>query len=230
MRAVRARAAEERAEAGITLVELIVASFITLMMLTIIGTMFIQIAKLGANAQSTKNATGVAWTVMNELAAVVRQGTQVDTSSTVTEGAVVAGSSPTSLVIDTYADAAVVGAQPTIAPTQVTFSVNGAGYLTEKRVGGVLRSGYYDFTATTTATSRVVNGPILTTGTDSDALFVYYAGTARLAPGSTGLTAAQASQVTAVGLNVTVANTSSDPVRLVNTITMPNIAIVNGGS
>jgi Tfp pilus assembly protein PilW len=218
-------------EAGITLVELIVAGFISAVVLTIAAGMFVQITKLTANAQSTKDATGVAWTVMNELAGVVRQGTQVTTSSTVTEGAVIAGSTPNSLTIDANSNATVVSGQASIAPTRVTFAVNSAGYLTEQRIDGVLSSGYYGFTGS--GTTRSVNGPILTTGTGTAALFVYYAGSTQVVPASGGLTADQASTVTAVALTVTVANTvssGSDPVQLINTITMPNIAIVNGGS
>lgn len=230
IRALRSRAAQSAPDAGITLIELIVASVVSLLMLTIVSATFIQIAKLTASAQSTRVATGVAWTVMDELSGVVRQGTQVDTSSTATEGAVLAGSTPNALVIDAYVNAAVAGGQPTIAPTRVTFGVNASGYLTEQRVLGVAAGGYYAFTGT--PTSRTVNGPLVTTGA-GNALFTYYAGGTVLVPGSTGLTADQAGQVTAVGITVTVASAGTagpDPVRLVNTITMPNLAILNGGS
>lgn len=230
IRALRRRASDERSDAGLSLVELLVASFISMLMLALISTMFIQITRLTGSAQSTKDATGVAWTVTNEISAVVRQGTQVDTSATVTEGAVVAGSTSSSLVIDAFVDAAVAGGQPTIAPTQVTFRVSG-GYLTEQRVVGVLTNGYYTFTGA--GTTRTVAGPNLTTGTAAYPLFVYKAGTTPIVPGATGLSASDAAQVTAVGINVIVTKSvagGSDTVRLVNLITMPNLAIVNGGS
>lgn len=231
IRAIRARAVREGSDAGLSLIELLAASFISLLMLTLVGGMFVQITRLTANGQSTKNATGIAWTVTNELSNVIRQGTQVATSGTATEGAVIAGSTSTSLILDAYADSTVTAGQATIAPTRVTFTVNASGYLVEQRVVGTLSGGYYGFTGT--GVTRTVNGPILTTGTGANALFVYSAGSTTITPGGTGLTAAQASSITAVTINVSVANTiatGSDVVQLTNTITMPNVAIVNGGS
>jgi hypothetical protein len=225
--AVRARLHGEDAQAGFSLPELIAASFVSLLMLTLVGAMFTQITRLSANAQSTKTATGIASTVMNEVAGVVRQATQVTTAAGTTQGGVVAGSTASTLVVDTYGGATVTPGQSAIAPTQVTFSVNGAGYLVEQRAVGVLTGGYYGF-ATGAPTSRAVNGATgLTVG------YGYLAGTATVTPATTGLTAAQAATITAVTVTVTAPNTvstGSDPIQLVNRVTMPNIAIVNGGS
>lgn len=222
----------DTSDAGVSLVELLVASTISVLLLTLIGAMFIQITKATSDGRTTRSSTGVAWTVLDEISRVVRQGTQVMTSATATEGAVLAGSTPTSLTIDTNSNATVTAGQAAIAPTRVTFSVNASGYLVEQRTAAVLTSGYFAFTAT--PTTRIVNGPILTTGTGTDALFVYSdADGDPIVPATTGLTAAQAAQVTSVTVNVAVANTlstGSAPVRLTNQITMPNIAIVNGGS
>lgn len=233
--AIHARVVREDSDGGMSLIELLVASFISLLMLGLVGTMFVEITKLTANGQSTKNATGVAWTVLNELSSVIRQGTQVPTSATVTEGAVIAGSTPTTLILDANANAAVAPGQAAIAPIRVTFTVDASGNLVEQRLVGTMTGGYYAFTGATT--SRTVNGPILTTGTGTNALFVYYTGSSSaLTPvtlGSGGLTSAQAAQVISVGLNVTVANTistGSDPVVLTDQVMFPNVAIVNGGN
>ena len=230
----RARRPNEDPEAGLTLVELIVASTIGLLLLSLMATMFLQISRTVADAQRTKAATGVAWNVSDETTRVIRQGVRVTTSSSTTEGAVVAGSSPTSLLIDSNVDATVVPAQGSIAPTRVSFSVNAAGHLVEGRRPSTLTSGYFAFG---TETTRVVNGPISTAGTGTDALFVYWTGPndapVQVVPSSGGLTAGQAIQVNAVTVNVTVDNvlsTGSDPVRLTNKVTMPNIAIVTGGN
>ena len=91
-------------------------------------------------------------------------------------------------------------------------------------------NGYVSFA--TTATTRTVNGPLLTTATTTP-LFTYTDGDGdAVVPGGSGLTQAQALTVAAVTVTVTVANSEStgpDPVQLVNQVTMPNIAIVNGG-
>jgi hypothetical protein len=226
IRTVRARLHGDDHDAGFSLVELIAASFISLLMLTLVGTMFVQITRLSANAQSTKTATGVASTVMNEVAGVVRQGTQVATAAGATEGGVILGSTSSTLIVDSYAGAFVTPGQATVAPTRVTFSVNGSGYLVEQRVAGALAGGYYGFAGT--ATSRTVNG-----ATGLTLQYTYLAGATTVTPAGTGLTAAQAATVTAVTVTVTAPNTvstGSDPVQLINQVTMPNIAIVNGGS
>jgi hypothetical protein len=226
---------DEGPDAGITIVELMVTAVIGLLLASLMAAMFLQITRSTTNANLTKDATAIAWTVSDELTRVIRQGTQVATSSSVTQGAVVAGSTPTSLVIDSYVDSVVTAGQARIAPTQVTFTVDPAsGNLLEKRQAAVLDSGYFRFTGA--VTNRLVNGPILTTGTGEDALFVYWKGTdaapVQIVPTTGGLTNDQAAQVTAITVNVTVRNeltTGADPVRLTNKVTMPNVAILNGG-
>ncbi|WP_375390172.1 type II secretion system protein J [uncultured Amnibacterium sp.] len=222
------------ADAGLTMVELIVASTVGLLLLSLMGTMFVQITRTVSDAQLTKAATAIAWNVADEITRVVRQGVRVTTSSSTTEGAVVAGSSPTSLIIDSNVDAAVTPGLTSIAPTRVTFTVNAAGNLIESRQASTLTSGYFAFGASTT---RAVNGPISTAGTGTDALFVYWTGPndapVQVVPSSGGLTAAQAIQVNAVTVNVSVdvaRSTGADPVKLTNKVTMPNIAIVTGGN
>ena len=235
IRAIRSRVLSEGVDTGITLIELLVASVISVIMLGLVGSMFIEITRLTANSQSTKNATAVAWTVLNEISDVSRQGTPVATSASVTEGAVIAGSTSTSLMLDSNVNATVAPGQATIAPTRVTFTVDGSGNLVEQRLVGTMTGGYYAFTGT--PTSRTVNGPIQTTGTGTNALFVYYTGTAAslvpITPAAAGLTSAQAAQVISVGINISVANSISsgpDPVVLTDQVMFPNVAIVNGGN
>lgn len=229
---------------GISIIELLVATVVTTMLLSLVAAMFIQITKVTGDGQSTQKSTGTAATVMTEVAGVVRQATPVSTSSSTTEGAVVggvnsvcagaSGSTPTCLIVDTYSNVTVAPGQADVAPVRVVFSVNGAGNLLEQRYPAALASGYYGFTAASVPTSRTVGGPVDTTGTGTNALFVYWdAAGDQVVPGSTGLTAAQATTVTDVTVNVTVANPLSrgaDPVLLSNRIVMPNVAIVNGGS
>ena len=221
-------------EAGLSMVELIVASAVGMLLLSLMASMFVQISRTVADAELTKTATGVAWNVADEITRVVRQGTRVATSSSTVEGAVVAGSTATSLLIDSNVDATVVPGQAVIAPTRVAFSVNAAGYLVEKRRPSVLTAGYFAFGAEST---RTINGPVSVAETGTDALFVYWTGSndapVQVVPSSGGLTAAQAIQVNAVTVNVTVDNelsTGSDPVRLTNKVTMPNVAILTGGN
>ncbi|MBW4042756.1 MAG: hypothetical protein HIU86_11655 [Acidobacteria bacterium] len=229
---LRSRLTRGRGDDGIALIELIVSMVITLIMLTLIGRMFAQVTHAAGDNQSTRAATGVAATVADEITRVVRQGVLVTTSSTTKEGAVIAGSTATSLNIDSAVDATVTPGQAAIAPTRVVFSVDGSGSLVEQRFAGTVTSGSVTFASSPTS-SRTVNGPILTTGASVPALFAYTDGSGNaVLPSSGGLTAAQASSVAAVTVTVTVANslsTGSDPVQITNEVTMPNIAIANGG-
>lgn len=236
IRRIRSRALREDRQAGLSLPELLAASFISLLMLTIVGGLFLQVTRLTASGQATKSATAVAWTALNEMSDVVRQAAQVPISATgTTEGGAIAGSTPTSLIVDSYQRTAVVPSQVALLPDRVAFSVDPSGNVVERRTPSTFANGFYTFTGT--SASRTVNGPVLTTGTGIDALFVYYSSTnsvlTQIVPGAGGLTADQASQVTTIGINVVVPNTVSggaDPVRLTNMITMPNVAIVNGGN
>lgn len=233
LRSLRSRLSAEDGDSGIALIELVVAMSITLLMLTLIARMFAQVTHVTGDGQSTRAATGIAATAVDEVTRVVRQGGRVATSATSVEGAVLAGSTSTSLSIDSFVDATVGPSQPAIAPTRVIFSVDGANSLTEQRFAGTVANGYTSFS--TSATSRTVNGPIVTTGAATPPLFAYSDKTgAPVVPSGTGLTSAQALSVTAVTVTVTVPNAvsygnGSDPVQITNEVTMPNIAIVNGG-
>ena len=231
VRALRSRlhGHPEDREAGVALVELIVAMFVTLIMLTLIARLFAQVMNASTDNQSTREGIGVAGTVMDEMTRVIRQGARVSTSQTTSEGAVLAGSTATSLTIDSFVDAAVAPSQAAISPTRVVFSVDSRGNLLEQRYAGTVAGGYVSFSST--ATTRTVNGPLTTD--PSNPMFAYADGTGTaVLPGAGGLTAMQANSVASVTVTVTVANTLStgdDPVQLTNEVTMPNIAILNGG-
>ena len=227
---IRRRFRHRSDDDGIALIELIVSMVVTLIMLTLIARMFAQVTNAAGDNQHTRAGIGVAGTAMDEITRVIRQGARVSTSSTTTEGAVLAGSTGTALSIDSYVDATIVGGQSAVAPTRVAFSVDGSGNLNETRYAGSVSNGYVSFSST--AVNRIVNGPVLTSS-GSTTLFAYTDGDgAAVVPGSSGLTQAQALSVAAVTVTVTVTNvlsSGSDPVQIVNQVTMPNIAIVNGG-
>jgi type II secretory pathway pseudopilin PulG len=227
---LRARLAREEGESGVALVELMVSMVVMLIMLTLIARMFTQVMFAADDNVTTRSGVGVASTVIDEVTRVVRQGARVSTSQTTSEGAVLAGSTATSLSVDSFVDAIVAPGQAAISPTRVVFSVDGSGNLVEQRYAGTVSGGYTTFSST--ATSRTVNGPI-TTAAPAAPLFAYRDGSgAAVVPGSSGLTSAQAIAVASVVVTVTVKNALSrgdDPVVITNEVTMPNIAILNGG-
>lgn len=168
------------ADEGISVVELLVASVVSIMLLSLIAAMFMQITRVTGDGQSTQKASGTASTVMTEVAGVVRQATQVATSSTTTEGAVVggvsnvcagaSGSTSTCLIVDTYSNVTVAPSQQSVAPVRVVFSVNGSGNLLETRYNAVSAGGYYGFATAQILSTRTVGGPVDTTGTTTTAI------------------------------------------------------------
>jgi type II secretory pathway pseudopilin PulG len=219
-----------RDDEGIALIELIVSMVVMLIMLTLIARMFAQVTNAADDNQHTRSGIGIAGTAMDEITRVIRQGARVNTSVTATEGAVLAGSTSTSLSIDSYVDSTIVAGQAAVAPTRVVLSVDASGNLNEARYAGTVTNGYVSFSST--SVDHIGNGPILT-ASGTTPLFAYTDGDgAAIVPGSSGLSQAQALRVAAVTVSVTVTNALSsgdDPVQLVNQVTMPNIAIVNGG-
>lgn len=226
---LRARLRPERGDSGIALIELVVSMAISLLMLTLIARMFAQVTHVASDGMSTRSATGTAATVLDEVTRVVRQGTRVSTSVSTVEGGVVAGSTSTSLSVDSLVDATVTPGQATIVPTRVVFSVDASGAMIEQRFAGTVANGYTTFA--TTGTSRPVGGTILTSGATAP-LFVYQDASGAVVPSDTPLTTAQALSVASVTVTITAPNPvsyGSDPVQVTNEVTMPNIAIVNGG-
>lgn len=228
---IRARLRAESRDGGIALVELIVSMVVMLIVLGLIARMFAQVTHAAGDNQQTRAGIGIAGTVIDEVTRVVRQGTRVSTSQSASEGAVIAGSTASSLTIDSSVDAVIAPGQAAVAATRVVFSVDASGALVEQRYAGTVANGYTSFSSTPT-TTRTINGPIMTAAGTAP-LFAYAdkTGTA-VVPAAGGLTASQAINVATVTVTVTVANqlsTGNDPVQLTNRVTMPNIAILNGG-
>lgn len=219
IRALHRRLRGDRA-AGISMVELLVTILITGIVMSIVAAMFINVAKVAADANGTNTRTSVAGNVMNEMSEVIRTAANnAIASSDDPDPALVSGTTST-VTLYSYVDTS-----PTApAPTKVTFRIDASGFVWEDRVAATASGSYWVFTGATT--SRNLGGPVSTSG------FLTYLDqdNAEVIPGTGGLSLTQRNSISSIKVTVTIANNptlGSDPVVLVNTIGMPNLLLTS---
>lgn len=220
-----------KAEAGVSLVELIVVMFITSIVLAIVGSMFINVANVTSNANGTNTRNAVAANVMNAMTKVISTASNNAVSGQDDPDPAIVSGTASSLTIITYVDTSPTN--PT--PTRVTYRVDSAGQVFEDRVAGVASGSFYVFTGATT--TRQLGGPVTSAG-----LFTYLnkAGTV-VTPSSNGsLSPSQRTQIASIRITVVIANTTTtgtatgtngnDPVQIINTVGMPNLILTGTDS
>lgn len=209
-------------DAGLSMVELIVSMMVTAVVMTIVGTMFVNVARITTNSNASTSRSGIASNIVNELAKVIRPATNNSvTGNTAADPAVVSG---TASALTLYA---LVDSSPTaLTPYKVGFRIDSQGNVVEDRWTASLSQGFWVFTGT--VASRIIGGPLQTTAGTAP-LFVYLDETnAVITPGADGLTLAQRGLVASIQITVTVTNqpsTGSDPIVIVNTVGMPNLQL-----
>jgi type II secretory pathway component PulJ len=204
-------------EAGLSLVELLVAMMLTSIVLALVGSMFVNVALATSASNATTQRSSAAANTMNELVKVVRQGANNAVSGQTVDPAVVSATS-TALTIYSFVDTS-----PTApAPTKVAFRMDGTN-LVEDRWTATKSSGYWVFTGS--PATRVIGNAVVTTG--ADPLFAYLGADGKPigSPAIAALTLDQRKLVTSVQIAVTIANQSragSSPI-IKNTVGMPNL-------
>jgi len=219
-----------KAEAGVSLVELIVVMFITSIVLAIVGSMFINVANVTSNANGTNTRNAVAANVMNAMTKVISTASNNAVSGQDDPDPAIVSGTASALTIISYVDTSPTNPMP----TRVTYRVDSAGQVFEDRVAGVVSGSFFVFTGATT--SRPLGGPIVSSG-----LFTYLNKVGDVVtPGATGLSYAQRNTVASIRLNVVIANTTTtgtatgtngnDPVQITNTVGMPNLILTGTDS
>jgi len=203
---------------GLSLVELLVAMLLTGIVLSLVGSLFVNVALVTSASNASTTKSSAAANALNEMVEVVRAAANNAVSTTVTDPAVVSATS-TALTIYSFADTS-----PTApAPIKVAFRMDGTN-LVEDRYSGSNSTGYWVFSGT--PTTRVIGNAVVTNG--ADPLFAYLAadGSVVGAPAVTALTLDQRKTITSVRITVTIANqsrTGDSPIIIVNTVGMPNL-------
>lgn len=215
------------ADRGVTLVELMVAAFLSTLILVAISTMFIVVARQTVTSQGIRLSTADASNIVNVISTTIRASiNNAVQGSDTPDPAVVSGTSST-LVVISYTDAG-----PSFqTPLQIRYQIVG-GRMTEDRWKPSIVQGYAVFPALTTTPyqSRTLGNVVVNTALEP--LFRYYnsAGT-ELIPGATGLSLAQRQATVSVKFDVKVlAANSQQVVEVQNNVGMPNMALTQNGS
>lgn len=169
-------------DSGLSLAELLVSALLSLLILAMIGTFFIQTAKLTANSTQTTNSSNDAANIANEITSVVRVATTIPKSGQPAPDAAIVTGKKDSLVIYSLSntDAA------TLAPVKVTFEIadpkgDGSRTLKETRCIASLSAGFWNFGGCTPTVRYLGNNLMPITGA-SDQLFTYLNATGGVIP------------------------------------------------
>ena len=222
-----------------SVVELLVTMMLLGMILLMASNMYISVVRTTDSSQAVNEGTRVAANAMNEVNRVVRFAVESPIS----------GSDPlpafsvakaTELVVFSLVDSdglASTAVRP-MRPVMVKFGLEIDGNIVERRwipteLGPFWKFGALPPTNATAATSRVLGGKFLATGTGTS-LFRYLKadGTEMIPAGSASLNAAQLKLIASVVVTmnaVPLIGPDDQPVIVTNTIGMLNLVNVSGG-
>jgi hypothetical protein len=176
------KGAGDAGERGITLVELLIASMVTVVLLALTTNLFLIGTKTTTAAQYQNKDTGTASNVINEISVAVRFGTDLANSTpTATPAIVSAGKEWLILYTFLHAD------ETNPDPVMVEFLVDASSRNVSERIwtASMSADGFYLFPAVTDrgtsaptvasapSSSRVLGGPVAPTPSGGDPLFSY---------------------------------------------------------
>ncbi|MCU1437699.1 MAG: hypothetical protein JWP66_786 [Naasia sp.] len=214
-------------DSGISMIELLVSMMLSAVLLTLVGTMFVNVARATTNANTTRQAATVAGTIANDVARSIRFSVQNPVQNQLALDPAVIAATPTSLTLSALVDTSAT----TPVPTKLRYSIVDGRLVAERWTTTTTAGGYFLFGTGTPTSSRVLGGTISSPA--GSPLFTYLDGTgATLTPGATGLTAAQRATVAAIRITVQVQapGGSAAPVMLENTVGMPNLGYAGEGA
>jgi Tfp pilus assembly protein PilW len=211
-------------ERGLSLTELLITSLLTMVVMALIGSFFIETARLTTVAAQSRETTGVAANIANSLTSVVRMATTLaKSSSEIPDPAIVAGTR-SSLTIYSYTNTSATDP----APVRVTFTLDATGKLTETRCTGTSSSGFWSFSSCASTSTRTLGQGVLAPTGTSDQLFTYRDGSGTpMLIGTGSLSAAQRADVSSILIQVRVKAPGSnvDPVVVTNTVVLRNLGL-----
>jgi Tfp pilus assembly protein PilW len=228
MRALGRRLRRVRDDAsGLSLIEVLVSSALSLVILAMVATMYIQVTKITTAANQTHNSNGVAANVANQLSAVLRVATTLAKNNVATpDPAIVSG---TRSAVTVYSLSNTSATNP--APVRVSFTLASDGTVTEDRCAGVASGAYWTFGSCSTTSTRVIGEGILAPTGVANQLFTYLdVNGAQLVPGVGGtgsLTAAQRALVAKITITVRAQapGSETDAVLFSNTVVLRNLGL-----
>jgi len=227
MTGIRRRLDAARNEDGISLIELMVASFLSLLILVAVCSMFIMVAKQTVISQGARLSTADASNIVNVVSTTIRASINNAVQGQDTPDPAIVSATPSALVIISYTDAG-----PSFqTPLQIRYQIVG-GRMTEDRWKPTVVSGYAVFPAVTTTPyqSRKLGDVVVNTA--AEPLFRYFDATgAEQVPSASGLSLTQRQATASVTFDVKVlAQNSQQVVEVQNNVGMPNMALSQNGN
>jgi prepilin-type N-terminal cleavage/methylation domain-containing protein len=209
------------AESGLSLIEMLVAMMLSGILLAMVGTLFVTIARSTTTSNLSREASTVAGNAANAMSKSIRFAVQNRVQGQLALDPAVVAATPTTLTIYTLAET-----QPgSPAPTMVRFRVSGTQLL-EERWPATDTGGFWTFAGGAPTGVRPLGAAIVASAGQPLFRYLDSAG-AELVPGAGGLTAGQRADVTSITVVVRARSASSSdaPVAVVeNTVGMPNLA------
>jgi hypothetical protein len=231
MTRMRRRLDAARGDEGITIIELMIAAFLSILIMAAICSLFIVVAKQTVASQGTRLSTADASNIVNVVSTTIRASINNSVQGSDTpDPAVVYGSSKAVVVIS-YTDAG-----PSFeTPLQIRYQIVG-GRMTEDRWKPTIVNGYAVFPAVTATPYQTRTLGNVVVNTAAEPLFRYYDSATptpnELVPDPTThiLSLAQRQATVSVRFDVKVlADTSHEVVEVQNTVGMPNMALTQNG-
>nr|WP_241732327.1 type II secretion system protein [Galbitalea soli] len=217
---------------GITLIELLVATLIFSILLTLVVSAYSTLSRSITLAGAVDSNVKLSSLGMNEISKVLRfAATNPVLGHPINDPAFVTADVET-LTVYSYVDANAT----TPAPVKVTFSLNASRQLVEQRYAGTATNGFWSF-ASTPSVTRILTGAVIAPSAGERPLFSYQTvtnGTYLTVP-SGGLTASQLPQVAAVTVTMKIKGASgagggaSSPMTISNTVGLPNLGLARTG-
>ncbi|WP_345761939.1 PulJ/GspJ family protein [Diaminobutyricibacter sp. McL0608] len=215
---------------GLSLIELIVAMFLTSIVLVVTVSLFVSTTKSANVAQSIDGGTRQASNGMNELARMIRAATPNPYSNpapgTPLNEPALTSASANSVTFYAYVNLTASGE----SPVKVTYTVNAQGRLAETQCKATTTTagvnGHWDFVTGTACVTRYLCNSLPTTGQ----LFHYLtAGGVEISPPGTDATLLPT--IRAIKVSLTIQPTGkANAVTLTNTVGMPNLGFVTTGT
>jgi hypothetical protein len=226
-------------EAGLSLVELLVSGLLTVGIMAMIGTMFIQTAKITTQSTQTTNSNNVAANIATSMTNSLRVATSLDVSGATVPAPAIAAGNRESVTFYAYADT--VAASP--APVRIRYYIDPAPAIgtdgkphplyrtvVEERCTAVPSGGFFTFAPCAATTTRNLGGQIQALTGTTDQMFTYYkADGSEIIIAAGDLTLAQRQTVAAVRVYVSVKAPGSETKKVVisNKVVLGNLGLDN---
>jgi hypothetical protein len=220
----RFMAAKNRDDAGIGLIEILVASALGLVLLAAVGGAFISTSKITTMTLQNRNSTGAASNAMTEINEVIRLSTPITVSGQQLATPAILSATDKTLVITSLVDVT----DPTNpAPSKVTIDTT-SGSLLDTRCLGVLTNGFWTFSSCASTVTRQIAGTFVAPTAGQNALFTYLDANGNVLPLVSGaLPSASYGLVGSilVSVNLAAPGSKTAPVYIQSKTGMPNLGI-----